>query len=194
MMPDMIATERAVIMMRKKEKTANSKRTLHIWHIVCMSVGVLVCLGAVVMSMGYLTAQHKFSTEATLVDVDVEAKTRMRSKDDVNYSPTNKEETYYKYKLTWRFMNPESEKKYSYTRTDEASHPNAHKLWDKTTIYVYYNEDEADYELMEPFSAIIVVLAGAALIAFPVFDILRVIILRSRARSRDKKRTEVQQE
>ena len=177
----------------KKQNTKNGKRVLHIWHFICIGAGVLVCLAAVVMSMGYLTAQHKFSTEATLVDVDVEAKTRMRKKDDVNYSASNKEETYYKYKLTWSFVNPESEKKYSYTRTDEATHPNAHKLWDKSTIYVYYNENESDYELMEPFSAIIVVLVGAALMVFPVIDILRVIIHRRRVRKRDEKRIESQQ-
>ncbi len=152
-----------------------------------MGVGVLTVFAALVMWMGFLTAQHHFSAEAKLISVDVKEQTRLKDKNDPNYSKNDRYEKYYSYKLTWQFMNPDSEKKYTFIREEEASHPNAHEYGEKQTVFIYYNGDESDYEIMDYFASVIVALVGIALIVFPLADVIRVHIKRKKIEERDRK-------
>lgn len=86
-------------MKKTGSKKSGGKKVVHLWHFICMGVGVLACLVSLFMWMGYLTAGHKFKAEATLMDISITEKERPLKKDDVRYSPSNKYETYYKYKL-----------------------------------------------------------------------------------------------
>ena len=160
----------------KKYKRKVNYRIFCVWHFVCAGIGLALWLVNLFMWMGYITAEHKFCAEATIVKIDTKAEQRLKNKDDVNYSPTDRYETYYTYRLTWRFMNPDSEKKYSFVRETEAQFDNAHEYGEKMTVYVYYNDDESDYEIVEPFYTVLFVLGGAAFIVVAVVDVIRRLI------------------
>lgn len=106
---------------------------------------------------------------------------------DPNYSKNDRYETYYSYKLTWQFMDPDSEKKYTFIREEEAAHPNAHEYGEKQTAFVYNNDDESDFEIMDYFASVIIAIAGLGLIVFPTVDIIRAAVKKKRIIERDRK-------
>ncbi len=139
------------------------------------------------MWSGYFAAKHKYRTEATLTDVKVTSHERLKSKEERSRDPFHQYETYYKYTLTWQFMDPDTEKKYTFVREDEANHPNAHQYGEKTTLYIYYNDDPEEFETIDPFVSIIFGLAGLGVIIFPVVDIIRVYLKRRSIILRDQR-------
>lgn len=152
-----------------------------------MGIGVITMLVALIMWMGYFTAKHHFSAEAKLISVDVKEQTRLKDKNDPNYSKNDRYETYYSYKLTWQFMDPDSEKKYTFIREEEAAHLNAHEYGEKQTVFVYYNDDESDFEIMDYFASVIIAIAGLGLIVFPTVDIIRAAVKKKRIIEIDRK-------
>ena len=168
-------------------KKTSRERTVQIWHLICMGIGIIACLVALFLWKDYFFAQHKYSGEAVLVSVDESMHTRLKNKNDTNYSKTDKYETYYTYKLTWQISNPDSEKSYRFVTQDEKTYAGAHPYGEKQTVFVYYNEDEADYKMVDYSSSLIIALVGLGLIVFPVIDILRVEERKKRILERDRK-------
>lgn len=168
------------------KKTAK-ERTVQIWHLVCMGVGVIALTVAFCMWTGYIFAQNKFSGEAVLVAINESEHTRLKNKNDVNYSKTNKYDTYYNYKLTWQIMNPDSEKKYKFVTEEEKKYPGGHEYGEKQTVFVYYNNDETDYSMVDYSSSSIIALAGLAFIVFPVVDIVRAAAKKKKTEKRDRR-------
>ena len=48
--------------------------------------------------------------------MDITTKKKLKDKDDANYT-TNKYKTYYEFRLTWQFVNPNSELKHKLIQT-----------------------------------------------------------------------------
>lgn len=182
--------ERCVFFLKNKTswlKKSPKERVVQLWHLVCIGGGVIVCLAAVLMWSGYFTAKHKYQTEATLTDIKVTSHKRLKSKEERSRDPFHQYETYYKYTLTWQFMDPDTEKKYTFVRDDEANNPHAHKYGEKITLFIYYNDNPDEFETIDPFISVIVGIAGLAIIIFPVVDIIRAYIKRRRIILRDQK-------
>ena len=136
--------ERCVFFLKNKTswlKKSPKERVVQLWHLVCIGGGVIVCLAAVLMWSGYFTAKHKYQTEATLTDIKVTSHKRLKSKEERSRDPFHQYGTYYKYTLTWQFMDPDTEKKYTFVRDDEANNPHAHKYGEKITLFIYYNDN-----------------------------------------------------
>lgn len=154
-------------------------KVVHIWHFVCIGAGLLTILIAVLVCKDYFFAENQYMTEATLTECNVHTRQRLRDKDDVNYSPTNKYETYYTFDMKWRFVSPVTEKKYIFTSTDQSSFESSHTIGEKKLIFIYYNGDEDNYEFMDPFGGGLVALVGLALFIYPVITII-IGLIRSR--------------
>ena len=147
-------------------------------------IGVLVLVTGFVIARDYVTAKVRFKTEATLIDMDITTKKKLKDKDDANYT-TNRYKTYYEFRLTWQFVNPNSELKHKLVQTDTNDFKTAHSIGDKKTLYVYYNDDENDFDTFEPFHLIIFIAVGVALPIFAVIDIIGKVKRRKRRNSID---------
>ena len=123
------------------------------------------------MTKDLFTAKIKFLTETKIVNVSVKETYRLKDKNDPNYSNTNKYDTYYQYKLTWQFQNVYSEQKYEFLQDAESSNSHAYSYGDKKTIIIYYNDNEKDYEIFEPFVYVIVFIFGGLFVVFGIINI-----------------------
>ena len=99
---------------------------------------------------------------------------RLKKKEDRDNNFSSEYETYYEYELTWEFVNVNSEQKYRFESETESTTKNSYKVGDKKTIFVYYNGDEADFELADPFGAVIFLAAGTILIIIAIVDIVSI--------------------
>lgn len=151
---------------------AKAKKNSYFWEIICILIGLAVWVVTFVVSLDFIKADVRFSTEATLTDVRTDVKTKLLNKDDAQYSPTNKYQTYYVYVLTWTFKNANSGKEYSYVRERESSTKLSFENGQKDRILVYYNGKEEDFEIADPMGAIILILIGTVFIIGGAADIV----------------------
>ena len=70
-------------------------------------------------------------------------------------------------------MNVYSEKKYKYYNETEGSNENLHKAGEKQPVFVYYNDNEEDYELVDAGASILFIIGGAVFIIIPATDLIR---------------------
>lgn len=149
-----------------------SKR-FHKWYIVCILIGIAAFLVVLYIWKDYILAENKFQTEALLTDVNIQAKQKLKDKNDPTRDNFHLYDTYYEYKLTWEFMNVYSEKKYKYYNETEGSNENLHKAGEKQPVFVYYNDNEEDYELVDAGASILFIIGGAVFIIIPATDLIR---------------------
>ncbi len=128
-----------------------------IWFAVLIAVGFLLICAAVFMMKEYLAADVRFRAEATLVDIDRTAETRLKKDRDKNDPFEEKYETVYNYELTWSFKDPYIRDRSSDPYADEtrlfvsdrqSKYENAFSIGDKRTVYIYYTTG-TDYEIMD---------------------------------------------
>lgn len=156
-------------------------------HITGTLLGISVFLITMYIWKDYFNAEHKFSVEATLISVDTDKKTVPKKKTAPDYTISNRDKTYYEYELTWMFENPESHKIYKFIHEAESSTANMYHAGQKQTLFIYYNENEADYETAEPFQTIIFLAVGVILIIIPIWDITSKAVRRRKQRKNQPK-------
>lgn len=160
-----------------------SKR-FHKWYIVCILIGIAAFLVVLYIWKDYILAENKFQTEALLTDVNIQAKQKLKDKNDPTRDNFHLYDTYYEYKLTWEFMNVYSEKKYKYYNETEGSNENLHKAGEKQPVFVYYNDNEEDYEIADDSSSLLFGIAGIVFLMIPAVGTIKVGIKSLRSRKK----------
>ena len=156
-----------------REDETDMKKRINTWYIACIIISLIAFLITLYIWKDYLLSQVKFSTEAVLMDTDVREKQKLKNKDDPNRTNYNKYDTYYEYKLTWRFENIYSEKKYSFYEERESSTKPTEKIGDKKTVFVYYNDNEEDYEIADDSSSLLFGIAGIVFLMIPAVGTIK---------------------
>lgn len=149
------------------------KKRFNTWYLACVVIAAAAFISVFVIWKDYITSETKFQTDAVLMDIDIKTKLKPKNRDDPNRNNFNKYDTYYEYKLTWEFVNVYSEKKYSYYEERESSTKPSQKAGEKKTIFVYYNDSEDDYEIVDNAASLVLGIVGVIFIVIPIVGVIR---------------------
>ena len=168
--------------MKKMKNTA-------FWCIVCVIIGFVLYAVIFFMWQGYMKAEIKIKTEATIIEVNENKRYQKIKEEDKtdNFSKDYKE--CYNYDLTWEFEDKTRGKKHTYTTERQSDYSNAYHIGQKETIYAYSNDGD-NFSFNTLGESVIVGIVGAV---FIVVGIIEFFATNKKKKAEDKMREVINQ-